>query len=108
MIEILGPEFFKKHNKERIERNIYTQAIWPSLQTVTTSDYPFMGQGNAFKREIRIAPKNIHFSMGYWIYGNKAAFISSNKESFGFIIESKEFVQMLSSQFDVMWNISKK
>jgi hypothetical protein len=35
------------------------------------------------------------------------AFISSKKESFGFIIESKELVEMLSSQFEVIWNLSK-
>jgi hypothetical protein len=46
--------------------------------------------------------------MGYWIYENKVAFISSTKEAFGFIVESKEFVEMLSSQFELVWKASKK
>lgn len=45
--------------------------------------------------------------MGYWIYGNKVAFISSRKESFGFIIESAELATMLRTQFEVLWKASK-
>lgn len=107
MIEILSPEFFRYHNKERIKNNIYTKAIWPIGQTVSIKKYPYLGTGKEFKREIRQAPKEIDFSMGYWIYGNKVAFISSRKESFGFIIESAELVEMLKVQFEVLWKLSK-
>ena len=108
MIGTLGENFFRSHNKERIARNIYTRAIWPQNQIVDISKHPYLGFGEKFLREIRVAPKEIDFSMGYWIYGNKVACISSKKESFGFIIESKEFVEMLSSQFEMIWKISKK
>jgi hypothetical protein len=107
MIEILSPAFFKSHNIERIKNNIYTRAIWPKNQIVDLKTHPYLGTGKDFKREIRIAPAEIDFSMGYWIYKNKAAFISSKKESFGFIIESRELVEMLLAQFEVLWNISK-
>lgn len=108
MIGALGENFFRSHNKERIARNIYTRAIWPQNQVVDISKHAYLGFGEKFLREIRIAPKEINFSMGYWIYGNKVACISSKKESFGFIIESKEFAEMLSSQFEMIWKISKK
>ncbi len=107
MIEILGEDFFKHLNKERIQRNIYTKAIWPENQSVDIKKHPYLGVGEDFLREIRTAPKEIDFSMGYWIYENKVAFISSKKESFGFIFESKELVEMLSSQFDLIWENSK-
>lgn len=107
MIEILGEEFFRYLNKERIKRNIHIQAIWPQGQKVDIKTHPYLGVGDNFLREIRLAPKEVEFSMGYWIYENKVAFISSKKESFGFIIESKEFVEMLSSQFEMIWNVSK-
>ena len=61
----------------------------------------------AFKREIRIAPANISFAMGYWFYANKVAFLASRKEGFGFIIESEELVEALKAQFEVVWQISK-
>lgn len=107
MIEILSEDFFKTLNKERIQHNLTTRAIWPQNQVVDIKKHPYLGTGEKFLREIRIAPKDIGFSMGYWIYGNKVAFISSKKEAFGFIIESKELVEMLSSQFEVMWKLSR-
>src|SRR5262249_22093479 len=96
MVDILSPEFFHYHNKQRIRNNIYTRAIWPEHQTVEIKDHPYLGTGEEFRREIRIAPEEIDSSMGYWTYGNKVTFISSRKESFGFIIESRELVEMLS------------
>jgi isopropylmalate/homocitrate/citramalate synthase len=74
---------------------------------VEIKNHPYFGSGKEFKREIKIAPKEIDFTMGYWIYGNKTVFISSQKESFGFILESVEFAQMLKAQFKVMWQMSK-
>jgi HTH-type transcriptional regulator, sugar sensing transcriptional regulator len=107
MVELLGENFFTAHNKERIARRIYTRAIWPENQSLDIKKHPYLGTGEKFFREIRTAPKEIDFSMGYWIYGNKVACISSKKESFGFIIESKEFAEMMTSQFKVVWKISK-
>ena len=108
MVDILSPDFFRYLNKERIKNNLYTRAIWPINQKIDIKKHPYLGVGEDFKREIRIAPKGVDFSMGYWIYKNKVAFISSRKESFGFIIESKELVDMLLSQFEIIWKMSKK
>ncbi len=107
MVEILPIEFYRYFNKERIKRNIYTRAIWPESKIVDIKKHPYLGVGKNFKRETRIAPHGIDFSMGYLIYKNKAVFLSSRKESFGFIIESKELVEMLLSQFEVIWKLSK-
>ena len=108
MLEVLGEDFFKEFNKDRIKRGIQIEAIWPESQVIDMHKYPFMGSGGDFLRETRVAPKEIDFRMGYWIYENKVSFISSSKDNFGFIIESQEFADMLTSQFDVMWNLSKK
>jgi sugar-specific transcriptional regulator TrmB len=107
MMEVLGADFFKYLNKERIKRNIYVKAIWPDKQKVDIKRYPYLGVGDDFLREIRTAPKETNFEMGYWIYGNKVLFISSKKECFGFIIESAEFTEMMKSQFNHVWEISK-
>lgn len=106
MVEILSPEFFRWHNKERIRNNLYTRAIWPEKEAVTVKDHPYLGAGEGFRREIRVAPTEIHCTMGYWAYKHKAAFLSSRAESFGFIIESQELVTMLRAQFEVVWAMS--
>lgn len=107
MVDILSPDFFRYLNKERIKNNLYTRAIWPQTKSVNVAAYPYLGVGEKFKREIRTAPAGVDFSMGYWIYGNRVVFISSRKESFGFIIESEEMVEMLKSQFEIVWQLSK-
>ena len=107
MIEALGSDFFRQFNIERIKRNIYVQAIWPESQAVDMQEYPFMGAGPEFLRDIRIAPTGIDFSMGYWIYNDKVACVSSRKSNFGFIIENAEFAHMMKTQFDALWALSK-
>lgn len=107
MIDILGTNFFEYLNERRIKQNLYTKAIWPKTKTVDISRNTFLGVGKEFKREIREAPTGITTSMGYWAYGNKVAFLSSRKESFGFLVESAELRQMMKTQFEVLWSMSK-
>ncbi len=45
--------------------------------------------------------------MGYWSFANKTTFLSSAKESFGFTVESAELRQMIKTQFDTIWSLSK-
>ncbi len=107
MVDVLSGEFFRYHNKERIRNNVYTRAIWPENEVVALKKHPYLGSGKLFKREVRVAPAEIQFSMGYWIYGNKVAFLSSRKESFGYIIESAELAEMMLSQFEVIWRLAQ-
>ncbi|HYF05090.1 MAG TPA: helix-turn-helix domain-containing protein [Patescibacteria group bacterium] len=106
MVEVLGKDFFAYLNVRRIKQNIFTRAIWPAGQVLDAHTHPYLGTGIGFKREIRIAPKDIEFEMGYWGYANKIAFISSSQENIGFIIESQELKNMLLTQFEVIWKIA--
>ncbi|MFA5022073.1 MAG: helix-turn-helix domain-containing protein [Patescibacteria group bacterium] len=107
MIEILTSEFFEYTQKKRVEKNVSVRALWPIKQKIDLRDFPYMESSPQFKREVRFLPKEINFSMGFMIYGNKVAFISSRKENVGFIIESQEFAEMLKSLFEFFWNYSK-
>src|SRR3989338_6932222 len=106
MLEVLTPDFFRYLNKIRIRNNLYTRAIWPKNKVVELKQHPYLGTGKDFKREIRIAPVGVEASMGYWIYGSRVAFISSNNEGFGMIVESSELCSMLRAQFEILWKIS--
>ncbi len=108
MVDILSPEFFHYHNKVRIQNKVSVRALWPEKQVIDIKNHPYLGAGKDYLREIRIAPAGTEFSMGYWVYKNKAAFLSSSRESFGFIIESREMGAMLQAQFDIIWNLSKR
>ena len=106
-MKISSPEFFRYHNKERINKNIWIDGIWPEKQAVDPKYFPFMGTGKNFKRELRIAPHEIDTSMGYWIYANKVLCLSSKSESYAFTVESDEYVKMMQAQHKLIWRLSK-
>ncbi len=107
IIKVVGEEFLHEFNKKRVRNNIYIRVIWPIDKTGDITKDVFLAPGKEVKREVRIAPEGVDFSMGYWAYGNKVIFMSSKKENFGFIVESKELRQLLKTQFEILWNISK-
>lgn len=47
------------------------------------------------------------WSMGYWIYADKVAFVSSRKETFGFVVHSRDFAETQKAQFKAIWDISR-
>lgn len=107
IIKVVGEEFLHEFNKKRVRNNIHIRVIWPMDKTGDITKDVFLAPGKEVKREVRIAPEGVDFSMGYWAYGNKVIFMSSKKENFGFIVESKELRQLLKTQFEILWNISK-
>lgn len=107
MIEVLGPKVFIDLNRERIKRHNYIRAVWPANKVVDIKKYPFLGVGPKFLREIRQAPPGVTCSMGYWLFANNTLLVSSRRESFGLIVESSEFKQLLKTQFEVLWKLSR-
>lgn len=106
-MDVTSAEFFRWHNVERIRRDIHIKGIWPRTQGVDIKRFPFMGHGQGFKRELRYAPEEVEFTMGYWVYGSKTTFISSRAKSFGFTIESAELSALMSTQHQMIWKISE-
>lgn len=106
-VELLGDEFFFELNRVRVRQNIFVRGLWPADKVLDLKKYPCFGSGDAIKRELRVTPPQIECSMGYWAYQNKVAFLSSKKECFGFIVESRELLQMLETQFNVIWQVSR-
>ena len=106
-LDTLTPSFFAKYHKERAERNISLKAIWPKNQAQLEKTKVFLNKYIKQKSEVRIAPTNKNFSLGYEIYANKVCFISSSQESYGFIVESEELVQTMKTQHEIIWKISK-
>lgn len=107
MMDVMSEDFTHFHNVERIKRNISIQVIWPETQVNAMDGWPYLSVGQDFLREARVASTDIDFKMGYWIYDDKAAFISSRAETVGFTVESAEFIELLKMQFGIIWNIAK-
>ena len=108
MMKLLSPEFMTAFHKERAARNITLRVIWPSAQLSTLKAYPFLNSSVELKREARVAPREVDFSLGYSIYKSTVRFISSSNENFGFLVESAELARLMQAQFDIMWKVSKQ
>lgn len=106
VIETLGKNFVEEFNAKRLKSNIFLRTIWPKNQIPDAKSYKFLTVDPSHKREVRIAPVN-DFSLGYAIYHNTVRFISSSRENFGFLIESKDLAKTMKDQFDTIWAISK-
>ena len=92
------------------KKNIILYVLCPENKKITEKEYKSVGiedvQGEL--RETRILPGRIDVHLGYGVYGDKVAFISSKKENFSFILESKDLAKTLKNQFDYFWKLSKK
>lgn len=106
IVEATSYDYFRYHNIERVKRNISIKAVWPFSYGFDRGNFHFFGTGELYKRELRIAPEGIDFTMGYWVYANKVLFMSSRAESYGFIMESKDLGQMMAVQHQLVWNQS--
>ena len=104
--KLLTAEFMAEFHKKRAERNISLQVIWPAGQLPEIKKHSFLKDATQ-KRQARVAPVGVDFSLGYSIYGNTVRFISSSKENFGFLVESNELATMMKSQWEIIWNLSK-
>lgn len=67
-----------------------------------------LAPGEKHKRKIRFLSDKHTSSLTYVLYENKAFFISSKRENFAFLIESKEFVEMMTMQFEILWGTAKE
>lgn len=107
MVEILGEEYLENLNRRRIRQNISIRGIWPRHKRVDFKRFPYLGVGRGHLRELRLAPKEMDWNMSYWLYADKVAFISSRAEGFGFVIHSRDFVDLIKTQFEQIWKIAK-
>lgn len=107
MLAVFGSEYLDRFNRKRIKNNNNLRIVWPNDKVVDIKKFPFLGVGKEHMRDLRIAPINMTWNMGHLIYGDKVAFVSSRKERFGFIVQSRDFADLMRAQFKVFWNISK-
>lgn len=106
MMKVLGPEYLEDLNEKRVRKNIFLRAIWPADKVLDTNEFPYLKGGEETLRDLRFAPAGMTWDMGYWIFGDKVAFLSSEKEGFGFVVNSKDFSKLMKLQFETIWKIS--
>ena len=107
MIEVFTPKFWAEYDARRHALNLDGKVIWPRVSKTFFEKHKHLLPGKELKREIRYVPRGTQFDMGYNICGNTVCFVSSKRENFGFLVESDELAQTLSTQFDLLWETLK-
>ncbi len=105
MQKVIDKETLIRFNDRRIKDKITIHALWPQ-DMVPKGEYIWKNKDILTKR--KYLPQGMDWKMGYTIYGDKVSFISSYKEVFGFIVQSKEFAALMRLQFEVLWTIAKE
>ncbi len=110
MFDLVDEYQLQDFHRRRIRKNIGLRVLWPQKKKISKKRFSelFYGDENHNLREVRLLPKEIDQNIGYGIYGNKVAFISSDKEQYASVIDSRELAQALKSQFEYIWKQSKK
>lgn len=99
MNEVIGEEYLKTFTKRRLHAGITVKSIWARGKNTYVEKIP--------GETTRVAPPGMNWHMGYIIYGEKVAFISSRYESFAFVVASRDFSELKRAEFEQIWKVSK-
>lgn len=100
LIDFFGNRYMESWAKRRIRRGILSRVL---LTKKTAVPNIYLQSNSQVLREIKWLPKNYVFDGVLCVFDNKVGYISSRQESFGFIIESKEFSQIMRLIFESSW-----
>jgi len=102
LFKIPGRKFMDGYVKQRIDSGYSLRVIRSKPKDVGET-----WQTNPKElRTLRNSPASMVFAMTMYIYDNRVGIISSSKESFGMIIESREFSQNMGHLFEALWQLS--
>lgn len=107
MDKILGKKLIEKFIAERLKRNIKIR----SLRPVEKESFYAIESTSSFGKEmtgVAYVPEDYSFSLSMALFDNKVAFFSSQNESFGFFVESKEFSKVMTMFYNSLWSNSGK
>jgi sugar-specific transcriptional regulator TrmB len=106
IIEILGNVYVESWLKRRIRAGIQTHGLL--TQNAPRGSKSFLKTDKNALREVRWLSTKTIFDGILWLYDNKVMYISSAKDSFGFIIESDNFTEFMKVIFKSMWETAKE
>lgn len=104
LLDLLGKDFMNHHIEKRVKAGIQTISLRP--QEKEPEHWYLAAKNKEVLRTVRFLPKNVSFDVVCLIYDYKVALISSRKENFGFIVESKEFSDFMKTIYDFFWQVS--
>ena len=100
MLEVFGEKFLGWfHDRLALRKN--NVRVLTNKKSLREAKEIFSALG--IDTKFKAVAKDSFSKMGYIVYKNKTILISSNTEAFGFIVDSKQFADLMRMQFEVMW-----
>ena len=100
-LELLGKKFLARYIEQRVTKKIKVRSLRP--QGKESNNWYLKAENKDVLREVRFLPTGVFFNVLCMIYDHKVAVISSKKEKFGFLLESKEFSDLMKILYDLAW-----
>lgn len=108
MLDAVGVDFMRSYIKRRASRGLVTRAINLKKGEVDDRACRYSSHSDRkYLRETRLSPVDLGETAMVMVYENNVAVVSSENESFGFAVSSKEFAGFVRAVFEVMWSLSK-
>ncbi|MGI8420303.1 MAG: TrmB family transcriptional regulator [Candidatus Levyibacteriota bacterium] len=107
MNKMLGESFVKRVISKRLKRKIKIRSLRPADKESEYEEQTRTTYGRELTEVAYISPSQT-FSLSLIIYDDKTAFYSSKKEGFGFLVESREFTEVMRMFYDNLWKHSGK
>jgi sugar-specific transcriptional regulator TrmB len=102
-LAVAGQEFLDQMVEARVRKGINLRVIRSREQEV--EDIYLSSELQL--RDLRYAPEGMVFPITSFVYDNKVIYLSSKKETFGLIIESKDIAEAHKNYFLGLWQISE-
>ncbi len=99
MERAVGQAALDAFNKKRIKQRIRIESVW--TEQVPKSGYVWEGGDDGVTR--RFAPKGYTPPMGFAVSGDTTMFLSTARESFGFLVTSRDVAGLMKAQFELVW-----
>ena len=102
--KILGERFLEDFIDRRIEKGLWANAIRIRRSETEMNN---MKPGKEYRRRLRFLPHApLEDIASMHIYDNKVGLISSSKECFAMLIESKEVCTLMKFMWNTLWNVA--
>lgn len=107
MDKILDKKTIERFIVKRLKKGIALKTLHPIEKESFYSDEIHTEKGKRLT-QIAYTPDKYTFSLSMQIYDDTVAFYSSQKESYGFKVESREFTQVMRVLYEIAWEHSGK
>jgi len=103
-VDLLGKEFTIDYVRRRVEKGIKSQTLRCKKGELDEAIYNQHADQN---RVVRYAPKSINLDATVILFDDYIGFMTTQKESIGILIQSRDLSSTFSSWFDFIWREAK-